>query len=182
MIIGHINLAKSFNGTGEHFVALVEALDRHGINQHVIVRNHALAKRISLYDNVTLGPVTGSPVMAYCLMPNVDVVHVHNDRSAQSGLLLTLTRSIPFVLTRRTEHKQSSSPILRSIEDRAACLICGTGARQTSWGHENRTNRSMSSRILPARRESILKWSAIAQRQNTCESIGEWQTHGMFLP
>lgn len=124
MNIGHINLAKSFNGTGEHFIALIEALDRHGIKQHVIVRNNALARRIALYENVTLGPVTGSPVMAYCLMPTVDVVHVHNEKSAQSGLLLTLTRSIPFVLTRRAPKGASTNPISRSIEDRAASVIC----------------------------------------------------------
>lgn len=126
MRIGHINLAKSFNGTGEHFVALVEALDRQGIRQHVIVRNHALARRVALYDNVTLGPVTGSPVMAYCLMPTVDVVHVHNEKSAQSGLLLTLTRSIPFVLTQRKVRRNTKNPISRSIEERAASVICCT--------------------------------------------------------
>lgn len=124
MRIGHINLAKSFNGTGEHFVALIEALDRQGINQYVIVRNNALARRVAIYSNVTLGPVTGSPVVAYCLMPAVDVVHVHNDKSAQSGLLLTLTRSIPFVLTRRGADELSANPISRSINDRATSIIC----------------------------------------------------------
>jgi hypothetical protein len=124
--IGHVNLAGSFNGTGGHFIALIEALDRHGIKQHVIVCNNALAKRVAIYDNVTLGPVTASPVVAYCLMPKVDVVHVHNDKSAQSGLLLTLTKSIPFVLTRRDGGMSSTGPISRSIEDRAAGLICCT--------------------------------------------------------
>ena len=123
MKIGHINLARSFNGTGEHFVALIEALERQGIRQHVIVRNKALAKRIAIYDRVTLGPVTASPVMAYCLMPNVDVVHAHDGKSAQSGLLLTLTRSIPFVLTCRSCANSSANPISRSIEERAASLI-----------------------------------------------------------
>lgn len=126
MNIGHINLAKSFNGIGEHFVALIEALDRQGIHQHVIVRNKSLARRVAIYDNVTLAPVTGSPVVAYCLMPVVDVVHVHNDKSAQAGLLLTLTRSIPFVLTRRVASDSPGNPILRSIDDRAAGLICCT--------------------------------------------------------
>jgi len=126
MKIGHINLARSFNGTGEHFIALVEALDRHGIEQHVIVRNNAQAKRIAVYKNVKLGPVTASPVVAYCLMPSVDVVHVHSDASAKSGLLLTLTRSIPFVMTRRSKRKSLLNPISRSIEDRAASLICCT--------------------------------------------------------
>ena len=128
MEVGHINLAKSFNGTGEHFIALVEALDRQEIRQHIIVQNESLARRVAIYDNVTLGPTTGSPVLAYCLMPNVDVVHVHNARSAQSGLLLTLTRSIPYVLTQRTACASPKSPIARSIDERAASLIFCTAA------------------------------------------------------
>jgi len=44
--IGHINLATSFNGTGEHFVSLVEALEQVGVKQHVLVRNTALARRV----------------------------------------------------------------------------------------------------------------------------------------
>jgi hypothetical protein len=122
--VGHINLASSFNGTGEHFVALVEALQRQGIAQHVIVRNKSLARRLAVYDNVTIGPVTGSPVVALCLMPHVDVVHAHSEKSAQAGLLLTLTRSIPFVLTRRDAGKPSGNPVSRSILSRAASLIC----------------------------------------------------------
>lgn len=128
MHVGHINLAKSFNGTGEHFIALVEALDRHDIRQHVIVQNEALARRVAIYTNVSLGPVTAAPVMAYCLMPQVDVVHVHDERSAQSGLLLTLTRSMPFVLTRRRRSMPSSNPLTRSLYRRAASVICTSKA------------------------------------------------------
>lgn len=124
MKVGHINLASSFNGTGEHFVALIEALQRQGIEQHVIVRNQSLARRVAIYDNVTIGPVTGSPVVALCLMPHVDVVHAHSEKSAQAGLLLTLTRSIPFVLTHRDAARRSGNPISRSILNRAASLVC----------------------------------------------------------
>ncbi len=124
MKVGHINLARSFNGTGEHFVALIEALERQGVTQHVIVRNHSLAKRVAVYDRVTIGPVTSSPVVALCLMPQVDVVHAHNEKSAQAGLLLTLTRSIPFAMSCRQATKQRRNPIQRSILSRAASLIC----------------------------------------------------------
>jgi hypothetical protein len=131
VIIGHINLAKSFNGTGEHFIALVEALDRMGIKQHIIVQNQSLANRLAVYDGVSLGPVTGSPVIAYCLMPQIDVVHTHDERSGQAGLLLTLARSIPYVLTRRLKTLAVNRPLLRSVYGRAATVICmtGTGAR-----------------------------------------------------
>jgi hypothetical protein len=114
------------NGCGEHFVRLVEAIDGMGIEQHVIVRNHSLAKRVAIYDGVTTGPCTGSAVMAYGLMPRVRLAHVHDDVAGQSGLLLTLTRSIPFVITRRDRRALGSSPLLRSIYSRAACIIANS--------------------------------------------------------
>lgn len=123
MRIGHINLAKSFNGTGEHFVGLVEALQRHGTEQHVLVRNLALAKRLDIIENVTVGPVVRSAVTAYCLMPHLDVVHVHEPSGGQSGLLLALTRSIPFVLTHRGK-PPSKYPLAQAIYKRASGIIC----------------------------------------------------------
>ena len=128
MRLGHINLARSFNGTGEHFIALIEALDRQGVSQHVIVRNEALAKRLGIYANVTVGPTTGAAVVAYCLMPAVDVVHAHDSRGTQSALLLALTRSIPFVLTRRIDRHPHSNPVNRSIYQRASGIVCTTDA------------------------------------------------------
>lgn len=132
MRLGHINLARSFNGTGEHVIALVEALDRQGVSQHVIVRNEALAKRLRIYENVSVGPTTGAAVIAYCLMPAVDVVHAHDNCGAQTGLLLALTRSIPFVLTHRIDMHPHGSPVNRSIFDRAAGIVCTTDAGSRS--------------------------------------------------
>lgn len=123
MRVGHINLATSINGIGEHFVKLIEALDRQGIEQHVLVRNNALARRVAVYESVVAGPVVRVPVMAYCLMPRVAVVHLHDDRSAPAGLLFTLTRSIPYVLTRRTA-RRPANPLGRAMLARAAGVIC----------------------------------------------------------
>lgn len=124
MQIGHINLERSMNGIGEHFVKLVEGLDRLGIEQHVIVRNKALARRLNVYPNVTVGPTVTTAVTAYCLMPHVAVVHAHDEASGHAGLLLTLTRSIPYVATRRSVLPPGKNPILRSVYGRAASLIC----------------------------------------------------------
>ncbi len=122
--IGHINLAASINGIGEHFVRLIEALARQGVEQHVIVANASLARRILLYDDVTVGPVARTAVGATCLMPDVALAHVHEPRAARAGLLLTLTRSIPYVLTRREVKCVGRSPIARSTISRAAGVIC----------------------------------------------------------
>lgn len=122
MHIGHINLAKTFNGAGENFVRLIEALQQHGTIQHVLVRNVPLAKRLDILDGVTVGPTVRSAVMAYCLMPHVDVVHIHDPADGQAGLLLTLTRSIPFVLT-HTDASNTLSPLSQAINKRASGFI-----------------------------------------------------------
>lgn len=137
MRIGHINLAASMNGTGEHFVRLVEALQQQGAEQHVLVANHALAKRVGLYDSVSVGPVVKTPVMAYCLMPEVGVVHAHGRSGGQAGLLMTLTRSTPFVLTRRSSRPVGNNPVSRSIIKRAACIICPSEAAAASINNDD---------------------------------------------
>ncbi len=126
MRVGHINLATSMNGNGEHFIRLVEALERQKVDQHVLVANQALAGRVAVYDNVAVGPVVRSPVMAYCLMPEVDVVHAHDGSGGRAGLLMTLTRSTPYVLTRRSAKPSGKNPVTRSMIRRAASIICPT--------------------------------------------------------
>ena len=122
MKVGHINLAKTCNGAGENFVCLVEALQALGVEQHVLVRNVALAKRLDLIDGVTVGPVVRSAVMAYCLTPHLDVVHVHDPSEGQSGLLLTLTRSIPYVLTHR-DGAPGKNPLMQAVYKRASGFV-----------------------------------------------------------
>lgn len=124
MQIGHINLVRLMNGIGEHFVKLVEGLDRMGLHQHVIVRNKSLARRLALCDNVTIGPTVTTAVTAYCLMPQVSVVHTHDEAAGHAGLLLALTRSIPYVATRRSALPPGRNPIIRSVYGRAASVIC----------------------------------------------------------
>lgn len=124
MRVGHINLATSFNGTGEHFVSLVEALEQAGVEQHVLVRNTALAKRLDAIEGVNVGPVVRSAVTACCLMPSCDLVHMHDPAAAQAGLLLTLTRSIPFVLTHRSSGVIGKNPLTQAIYKRASGIIC----------------------------------------------------------
>lgn len=126
MEVGHINLEASINGAGEHFVKLVEGLCELGVKQHVIVSNEALARRLAICNGVTVGQTVNSAVTAYCLMPKVPLVHTHDEASGHAGLLLTLTRSIPYVATRQSEHPPGSNAIVRSVYRRAVSLICPT--------------------------------------------------------
>ena len=123
MYVGHINLEKSFNHTAEKFINLVDSLQQLDLRQYVIVRNVALAGRLDGLNNVTVGPVVRSPITAYCLMPPVDVVHIHDHSGWQAGLLLFLTKSIPFVLTQREANSDANSSLASSIYKRAAGLI-----------------------------------------------------------
>ncbi len=123
MHIGHINLSKAFNGSGEHFVELVESLQQHAMQQYVLVRNTALAKRLDIIDGVIVGPVVRSPIIACCLVPDVDIVHIHDQSSTPAGLLLMLTRSVPFVLTRRALAASSASPIKKAACKRASGFV-----------------------------------------------------------
>lgn len=127
MVIGHINLEKSCNESFEHFLGLVDALQLQVATQYVVVRSRALAKRLDLLDNVSVGPLARSSVTAACLMPHVDVVHIHNSSARQAGLILKLTRSIPFVLTDSSPESQNRNPISQSVYKRASGLIPYSG-------------------------------------------------------
>ncbi len=124
MLVGHINLATSFNGMGEHFVSLAESLREAGVEQYVLVRNVTLAKRLDAVDGITVGPVVRSAVTAYCLMPRVDIAHVHDPAAAQAGLLLTLTRSIPYILSHSGNLPGRGNPLLHAVYRRALCVLC----------------------------------------------------------
>ncbi|MGH8221877.1 MAG: hypothetical protein ACREQZ_02775 [Woeseiaceae bacterium] len=117
--VGHICLQRAIDGDAERFIRLVEALDAEGVNQHVIAGNADLAKRVSLYRHVSIGPVAASAVVAYCLMPQVDLVHAHGDLAGQAALLLTLTRSIPYIMSRSSGSAPSRNPVFRAVLKRA---------------------------------------------------------------
>ena len=123
MNIGHICLAASGTEAGERFAALVEALARHEVEQHVLVASIALARRLAGSKQVTVGPIVKTPVMACALMPKIDIAHVHERKSGQAGLLLTLTRSIPFVITTEGGVTDHENPLSRSVLHRAAHVI-----------------------------------------------------------
>jgi len=111
MKVGHICLATMGGTEIERFAQLVEAISQFDVEQHVLVASHALGRRLAKCAHVTVGPIVRSPVMAYCLMPQVDLAHVHDGKSGQAGLLLTLTRSIPFVITTNESTAVDRNPL-----------------------------------------------------------------------
>lgn len=124
MRIGHIDLSTHISGAEEQLVILVEALTAHGVEQHVLVRNPFLAKRLSVCSGVSVGPIVRSPITAYLLMPQVDVVHLHDKKAINAGVLLNLTRSVPYVLTHRQFSMPGRNPLQRSQYQRSDGVVC----------------------------------------------------------
>ena len=150
MKIGHVFLLAGDEAQADAFVSLVESLDRLAVDQHVLVSDGAIARQLDSRPYVTVGPIVRSPVMAYCLMPSVDLVHAHDPKGGQTGLLLTLTRSIPFVLSAAAGH--GGQPLQRSISGRAQRLI-----DSDELGAE---------RLVATYRETINAWSELPQDAN----------------
>ena len=141
MHIGHINLSKSIDDAGEQFAGLIKALQAREIQQYVLVRNVELAKRLDTVDGVVVGPVVHSAVTAYALMPNLDLVHIHDMSAGQAGLLLTLTRSIPYVLNHCDALPSGKNPLTQAIYRRALCVICRDDSEASILRHCDPTLR-----------------------------------------
>ena len=122
--IGHISLEKEYGGSGHQLLMLAKALSNHDIEQHAVVRNPVLARRLSKHAEISVGPLVNSPITAYGLMPNVDLAHVHDKKSLKSGLLLTLTRSIPYVVTHRSLNPPPAHSLARSMYRHAESIAC----------------------------------------------------------
>lgn len=99
MKIGHLLLTTTPGPAAEQFISLVLKLDRLDIEQHVIAGDEDILRQLCACPGVDRTAAVRSPVEANSLMPPVDLVHAHDAGGARAALLLTLTRSIPYVLT-----------------------------------------------------------------------------------
>ena len=124
MRVGHINLAKAGDRRNLEFISLVEALRCEGVEQHLVVRDRSIVERLMPLQGISIGPVAHSAVTASCLVPAVDIAHIHDPAAGQAGLLLTLTRSIPYVLTHLGSLPNGRNPLAHAIYRRAACILC----------------------------------------------------------
>ncbi len=124
MRIGHVYLSRPGEGDASAFIALIEALHCEGIDQHVVVRDRSIAHQLMPLEGISIGPTVHTAVTASCLVPAVDVAHAHDASAGQAGLILTLTRSIPYVLTHRGRLPNGRNPLTHAIYRRAACVVC----------------------------------------------------------
>lgn len=124
MRIGHVFLASESEDTRQHLTALVRALSILGAEQHALLGDATFAQVLGSIEGVTVGPLVRTPIMACCLMPNVDLAHMHDIKGAQTGLLLALTRSVPYIITQRSWSVSTPNAIIRSVYRRARCIVC----------------------------------------------------------
>ena len=123
MKVGHLYLANLSGQSAASFIALVESLDRLAISQCIVVCDNAVARRLQSCPYVDVSPVVRSPVLANCVMPSVDIVHAHDDKSGQAGLLLALTRSVPYVLSQHPDRVGRNNVLMKSVRSRATVTI-----------------------------------------------------------
>ena len=123
MNVGHVLLQPGSDDALLNVVTLIESLDRLAVRQFVLLADSAASRRLRACPYVQVGQTVRSPVVANCLMGDVDVVHAHDTKSGQVGLLLTLTRSIPFVLTERRDGPQASGAVNEMVRRRARAIL-----------------------------------------------------------
>ena len=134
MRIGHL-LLENQSESARRVATLVRALSRLGVEQHVLTGDQALLlslnQSLGASERIKLGPRVRTPVMACCLMPDVDLAHVHDLKSGQAALLLALTRSIPYVISQSAAPPVTANAITRSIYNRSRCVVCRSEAERT---------------------------------------------------
>ena len=137
MLVGHVCLLKDSDAAGEQLLHLAEALGKQGIRQHVAVRSASLAGQLAGVEDVTVGPLVSSPGAAFCTIPAIDIAHLHDTRSLPVGLLLALTRSIPFITMYRDDSLPSDRAVIQLAYRRASSIVCLTNkagdVMQTSY-------------------------------------------------
>lgn len=123
MKIGQVFLDTAGHSVERRYLKIIENLDKLAIEQYAVVSSPRIARTLQAFPFVSVSPIVKSAIMAYCLMPDVNVVHVHGRKGGQAGLLLALTRSIPFVIDQIDNWQETNNPITRSIVHRAFALI-----------------------------------------------------------
>ncbi len=123
--VGHVLLRPDSKESVCAFVSLVEALDRLTVRQHILMSDAAGLRRVQACPFATVGAIVRSPVVASCMMPGVDVIHAHDASGGQVGLLLTLTRSIPYVLY-ADARRAAAPPVYDMVLRRATAVLDGT--------------------------------------------------------
>ncbi len=108
--IGHVNLAKGFRGGERQTQLLISALSEQGLQQTVVIRaDSPLKNLLEKLPNVRLVLCKKPYWRAIFKLPKVDLLHAHDGKAVHWCRLVKLTRSLPYVVTRRVPNKLKNS-------------------------------------------------------------------------
>ena len=100
-VIGHINLARGFRGGERQTELLIRGLKERGYRQRLICRrSEDLHQKLADLDDLEILPVNGLLAAARAL-GGLQLIHVHQGRSAQPAAVAGALHRIPYVITRR---------------------------------------------------------------------------------
>ena len=108
--ICHINLARGYRGGERQTELLVRGLAQQGWTQRLVIRKGSpLAEHCAGIDALEIAEVMSNQVAAGLAARGSALIHAHDARSVDSGLLASLLFDIPYILTRRVVNPQKKS-------------------------------------------------------------------------
>ncbi|GGE74687.1 glycosyl transferase [Streptosporangium jomthongense] len=122
MHICHVNLASGFAGGERQTVNLIRYLADHGCEQTLVAKpgNPMIEEVRGLPVNVR----TASHFTVGHSRGNWDLIHCHDGKAVYWGLLESLLRKTPYIVTRRVENPLKDKKVTHAAYGRAESVVC----------------------------------------------------------
>jgi glycosyltransferase involved in cell wall biosynthesis len=121
--IAHVNVARGFRGGERQTELLIRELHRRKFPQVLVCRRGApLAERVSdLPIQIRLS--SGNPLSTFFRTAKVDIVHIHEGRSAYAGFLRSRVSGTPYLITRRVDNRIGNHRLAHKAYCEAAFVV-----------------------------------------------------------
>ena len=121
--IAHINLSRDYRGGERQTELLIRELARANVQQALVARQHGMLAQRIRDVNIEIRTVSGNRIAAAKAIPDVDLVHVHEGRSAYAAYARSLFSQTPYILTRRVNNPIGNHWLAHKCYRRAACVV-----------------------------------------------------------
>jgi len=123
-VIAHVNLAKGFRGGERQTEILVRGLCGRDWEQVVVGRRgEPLVERLKDLPGVEVRQAGNNALSAARAAAGADLVHVHEGRAGQAGLISRWLYGTPYLITRRVPQEPSHRFLTRMSYRRAAHIV-----------------------------------------------------------